>query len=50
LALAQAGIWLFRATTRWGHSEQLLGFMGMICATRTFMFGLLARIWSTSSL
>src|SRR5690242_18606909 len=46
-ALAQAGIAALRFTTRWPQSVQLLGFIGMICATRIFMFGLLARIWLT---
>src|SRR5690348_4296386 len=47
LPAAQAGIAALKVTTRWAQSEQLLGFIGRILATRIFMAGLLARIWST---
>jgi hypothetical protein len=44
LPAAQPGMAWFSATTRCPHSAQLDGFIGMICATRIFMLGLLARI------
>src|SRR3954454_780047 len=50
LPLAHAGIALLRAIARFGQSAHPLGFSGMIFATRIFMFGLPARIWSTSLL
>ncbi len=45
---AQPGIRALKSTTRWAQAAHWLGFMGMSCATRTFMSGLLARICSTS--
>jgi hypothetical protein len=45
---AQAGIALFKATTPAAQMVQVLGFMGVICATRMRMVLLDARIWSIS--
>ncbi|MEU4244494.1 hypothetical protein [Actinoplanes sp. NPDC026619] len=50
LPLAQPGMALLRLITRCPQSEQPLGFIGRIFATRIFMADLLARIWSTSLL
>ena len=48
LPAAQAGMALLSAATPGGHHVQPPGVIGMIWATRIFMLGLLARIWSTS--
>src|SRR5713226_4285888 len=45
---AQAGMAASRLTTPCAQLEHPLGFIGMICATRIFMFGLFARICCTS--
>ncbi|CAM5367878.1 hypothetical protein SPURM210S_08439 [Streptomyces purpurascens] len=48
VARAQAGIFALKSTTRCAQAAQLLGFIGMSCATRIRMSGSEARICVTS--